>query len=97
LVVQLDPAALAAKQAAADGYRELAAEIAAHRTGHARERLHRVTTPYCWPPHLDEPPFYEAFGARRIREGRYQRLIAYRDHVRPTALALLGARVSQAP
>ena len=97
VVVRLDPAALAAKQAAADGYRELAAEVATHRNGHDLERLHRVTTPYCWPPQLEEPPFYEAFGARRIREGRYDRLIVYRDHVRPTALALLGARAPHEP
>ena len=95
--MRLDPAALAAKQAAADAYHGLAAERAAHRArdGHAVERLRCLAAPYPWPPQLDAPPFYEAFGAQRIREGRYDRLIVYRDHVRPTARALLGATVPQ--
>jgi hypothetical protein len=36
----------------------------------------------------NEPPFYEAFGARRVAAGRYAETITHTAHIRPLAIAL---------
>ena len=41
-----------------------------------------------WPENWT--PEWEAFGRKRVKEGRFAVPIAYRDHVLPIAKALLG-------
>jgi hypothetical protein len=35
-----------------------------------------------------QPPFYEAYGERKVQAGHYQRVLRYREHVLPLAAAL---------
>ena len=91
----LDEDALARKRAAADAYPEMRAEVEASL---ARDGLdaHRVET--LRPVDPDGDPFlfgggvcaYETFGERRVAAGRYERVIRFREHVRPVA-EILGA------
>ena len=91
--ISLDERALERKRAAARSFEELEAEVAHHGRNpeaHATERLYRVRTPAAWPERPPGEVFYEVFGRRRITEGRYRRLITWRDHVRPLVVALGG-------
>ena len=38
----------------------------------------------------DQKPFYEEYGAQRVREGYYEQVIRYREHLLPLARNLLG-------
>ena len=42
-----------------------------------------------------EPPDYERYGERRVKEGRYVDIIRYRDHVRPVAAAIAAITKSK--
>lgn len=101
LALDLDEAALARKSAAANSYRELTEEVdRAHRIdhseSHAVERLFRVNFDAAWPEAPAEEPYYERFGRQRVAEGIYSRLITYRGHVRPLALAVACSQVPTA-
>ena len=92
--VDLDAAALRRKTQAALAYGELKAEVADALSGAEAARADTE-----WIRRLDparepgvpaeDPPFYERHGARRVREGRYERVLTFRGHMRPFARALL--------
>jgi hypothetical protein len=91
--LELDDAALERKLRAAHGYPELAGEVAAalERYGQApfRTECLRPSSPAerrGWAG--EEPPFYETFGEARVAEGRYPRVLRFREHVLPLADAL---------
>jgi hypothetical protein len=91
----LDEDALARKRAAADAYPEMRAEVEASLVRDGPD-AHRVET--LRPVDPDGDPFhfgeavcgYETFGERRVAAGRYERVIRFREHVRPVA-EVLGA------
>jgi hypothetical protein len=41
---------------------------------------------YAWP--VDEVPYYESYGEKRVAEGVYPRVLRFREHVLPLADAL---------
>ncbi|MBP7950895.1 MAG: hypothetical protein KA004_14685 [Verrucomicrobiales bacterium] len=94
VVVELPEAAfLAKRQAALEGYPELAADvnrlIAMH--GEApfrREILQAAGGPAGLEWRGGQPPYYERYGAMRIAEGHYHELITHREHIQPIAQAL---------
>jgi hypothetical protein len=55
------------------------------------ERL--LVPTFDWPDNWS--PGWEAFGRRRVNEGRFSSLITYREHVLPIARALLGRDAGQ--
>jgi len=87
--------AVSRKAAAVASYDALATEVE-RRTGDAdllrNERLYAVDRGAGWPQEPPEEPFYERFGRQRIGDGRYARLITYREHVRPLSVALAESR-----
>jgi hypothetical protein len=93
--VQLDDAMLERKLQAAHGYEELRSEVA-----NALERFGRepFRTECLWPVDLADPygwdqsriPLYESYGAERVKRGVYERVVTFRDHVKPLADALWG-------
>jgi hypothetical protein len=91
--VCLDDDALARKLESANGYPELAGEVAAalEQFGTAPFR-HEFLRPVDlenrlgWQP--DEVPFYERYGEKRVAEGVYTRVLRFREHVVPVAEAL---------
>jgi hypothetical protein len=92
--IALDDEAFARKLARAAEYRELAADVAwafdeYGRDAFRTEVLARVERP-SWEDtrFLDETPFYEAHGETRVAQGRYARIIRYRDHIVPIAESL---------
>jgi hypothetical protein len=96
----LDGAALARKRAAADAYPEMRSEVEAALARSGPEEF-RVETLRPVDPEAEffsfggAAPQYEAFGERRVTAGRYERVIRFREHVRPVAEAL-GAVLSAA-
>ena len=96
--VELDPAALARKLAAAAAYDELRIEVdqAIARFGaaaFAREVLSPARTAEAVRAWDHEPPFYEQYGRRRVKDGAYRLALTWADHVRPVHEALLLADV----
>ena len=96
IVVRLDEVALERKLAAARGYPEMRAEVEAALGRHGRqafamECLRPVATSMQASRFEQELPRYEHFGERRVTEGRYSKIIRYRDHVRPVAMAIEDA------
>lgn len=91
--VTLDDDALARKLESANGYPELAGEVAAamERFGTAPFRC-EVLRPVDLENRLgwrsDEVPFYERYGEKRVAEGVYSRVLRFREHVVPVAEAL---------
>jgi hypothetical protein len=93
LRVRLDDAMLSQKLQAARAYAELRPEVE-----RALERFgtEPFRTEYLWPVNLADPygwdldriPFYESFGAERVASGAYDRVVTFREHVRPLADAL---------
>jgi len=88
---QLDESALTRKQIAAQNYPELKVEIdgAIAKFGlemFATELLRPVTAELSagW----DGQPFYESHGENRVKEGHYEEVIRYRQHVLPLMEAL---------
>jgi hypothetical protein len=96
VVIRLDEAALERKLAAAHDYAEMRAEVDAAlgrygRQAFATECLGPATAT---PPTMrfeEELPYYERYGEKRVREGRYAEIIRYRDHVLPVAVAIADA------
>ena len=91
--VTLDDDALARKLGSAEGYPELASEVAAaiERFGTApfqREFLRPVDLEDRLGWHAEEKPFYERYGEKRVAEGVYNRVLRFREHVVPVAEAL---------
>jgi hypothetical protein len=91
--LHLDDDALARKLAAADRYPELSGEVTAalEKWGTAPFRTECIRPVdaydrYVWP--VDEKPFYESYGEKRVAEGVYSRVLRFRDHVMPIADAL---------
>lgn len=86
----LDDAAAGRKRAAAGAYGPLAEEIrrvlSAEPGALRSERL--LTPTFEWPEHWQ--PGWEAFGRKRIAEGRFRQAITWSGHVRPLARAILG-------
>lgn len=85
--------ALARKLASADGYPEMAHEVASaiERFGvapfrHEVLRAVDLDDRLAWTP--DGLPFYEQHGERRVAEGVYDRVLRFREHVVPVAEAL---------
>lgn len=91
--VTLDDDALARKLESANGYPELAGEVAAamERFGTAPFRcefLRPVNLENRLGWESDEVPFYERYGEKRVAEGVYSRVLRFREHVVPVAEAL---------
>lgn len=92
-VLSLDDAALARKLEAAQGYPELAAEVAAalSRFGTAPFRTECLRPVdggdrYGW--NAGETPYYERFGEERVAAGVYATVLRFREHMMPLADAL---------
>jgi hypothetical protein len=87
----VDATAAARKAAAIVAYEPLASEYPRYRELACRdhELLVSDTPGFAWPSALNEEPYYERFGRQRLREGRYNTLITYAEHVRPMARHLL--------
>jgi hypothetical protein len=85
--ISLDEAELQRKLAAAAAYPEMAAEV--------ERALAKYGVDWCrteWflraaddptEAHRAQPPFYETFGAKRVAEGLYSRVLRYHEHVVP--------------
>ena len=89
-VTPLPREALVRKRQAIEGYHALAFEAPRYESLVERERLIPDQPLFAWPATPPCKPHYERFGERRIRDGRYDRLITYARHVRPLALRLLN-------
>ena len=93
LRVELDETMLDQKLRAARGYAELHAEV---ETTLSRFGTAPFRTECLWPGDLDDPyawnpdqiPFYESYGSRRVASGAYERVVTFRQHVKPLADAL---------
>ena len=100
--VRLDETALRRKVQAALAYGELRAEVAdalsaPAAAGAGLERIVPVSEDREPGAPPEDPPFYERHGARRVREGRYARVLTWREHLRPFARALVErARLERA-
>jgi hypothetical protein len=75
--------------AAALGYSEMAAEVAAARKRHGDdafriESFRHVRDGEIWAP-AGEAPYYERYGRQRVDEGAYPEVICYEQHIRPLA------------
>lgn len=91
--VDLDPAALERKLAAALGYPELAAEIETARQKYGFDpfkteilRITRTSNDY---PGNEPVPFYEKYGEKQKAAGIYKTVIRYESHVAPVRAALM--------
>ena len=93
ITIALDERIVERKLEAARTYPELASEV-----DRTLRRFGTVAfgTEYLWPADLsdryswdpDRIPFYESYGADRVTSGAYQRVVTFRQHVRPLADAL---------
>lgn len=90
VVWMLDDVAMRRKRAAVSAYTPLAEEakrlLAEAPDALGTERL--LVPSFAWPDEF--APEWEAYGRKRVHEGRFATLITYRDHVLPIARALLG-------
>jgi hypothetical protein len=93
LQVHLDDGTLRLKLEAARDYDELRSEVERTLTRFGVEPFRTeylwpvdLTNPYGWDP--DRIPFYESYGAQRVASGAYERVVTFREHVRPLADAL---------
>lgn len=96
VVVRLDEPALERKLAAAHRYTEMRGEVEAAigrygRQAFAIECLRPATISSPTLRFEAELPYYERYGEKRVKDGRYSEIIRYRDHVRPVAVALESA------
>jgi hypothetical protein len=94
--LRLDEAALDRKIDAASQYPELQAEVQAAlarfgRGAFAVECLRPAATAAALDGFRTALPFYERFGEQRVREGRYDEIIRYRQHVQPVRAAIEAA------
>jgi hypothetical protein len=93
LQMSLDDRLLDRKLQAARAYAELRPEVEAALARHGAEAFRRellwpidLADRYGWDP--ARVPYYEAFGAERVRAGTYDAVVTFREHVRPLADAL---------
>jgi hypothetical protein len=91
--IRLDEAALARKIDAALQYPELRDEVHAAlarygRQAFAIECLRPTTTALMIDAFDRELPAYERYGEQRVREGRYEQIIRYQQHVLPVRTAI---------
>lgn len=89
----LDPPSLERKHRAALAYRELRAEVETAldrfgRRAYAVESLRPASTTAALTRFGEAVPYYERFGAARVRQGLYREVIRYREHVLPVRRAL---------
>jgi hypothetical protein len=87
---EIGPDAAERKRLAVSAYTPLAEE-ATRLLAEAPDALHRerlLSPSFDWPENWQ--PEWEAYGRKRVREGRFANPITYRDHVLPIAQALLG-------
>jgi hypothetical protein len=94
LRLPLDEAAVARKIAAAQGYPEMAAEVAHALTSHGQaafavERLRPVAALRPLAAQLPRPPLYERFGEERVAAGSYRQVLRFAEHFAPYAAALI--------
>jgi hypothetical protein len=102
--ISLDEAELRRKLAAAAAYPEMAAEVeralAAYGVEWCRTEWFLRTTDDPTGPHRARAPYYETFGAKRVAEGLYSRVLRYDEHFVPVVDCLRrladGERVSRA-
>lgn len=92
----LDDDALARKLRAAAEYPELAREVegSLERWGMKAfnvEVLRPLVTRERPPAPPGNPPYYEVFGERRVREGAYSEVIRWQSHVRPLVESFWGS------
>nr|WP_321362006.1 hypothetical protein [uncultured Hyphomonas sp.] len=88
--ISLTPDMLARKEAAVRTYTALGNEADDMKDAlRAPDEVLFSAPRFNWPETLEAVPFYEEFGEQKLRERRYDRLITYREHVRPMALRLL--------
>jgi hypothetical protein len=91
--IQLDPAALARKLAAARSFPGLEDEVARALARHGpsafeTEWLRQVRYGLDVDGLVPDPPFYEVHGERRVAAGSYHEVLRYRAHVAPVAACL---------
>jgi hypothetical protein len=97
--IRLDEAALDRKVESALQYPELRDEVQAAlerygRRAFAVECLRPTTTHLMIEQFNQNLPAYEQYGERRVREGRYDEVIRYRQHVLPVRTAIEGTNRS---
>ncbi|MBS0411374.1 MAG: hypothetical protein JSR86_15760 [Proteobacteria bacterium] len=92
---RLDPAAVARKEAAADGIVALRDEAARRRREQPGSQAFEILAPVAADrpllPAPEDEPFYERFGRARLAQGVYGELITYAGHLAPLADALDAA------
>src|SRR6266480_3056163 len=86
--VRLDDAALQRKLDAAEGYPELAAEVAVVKekfgvAPFAIECLQPTTAVAGFATEPADKPYYEEYGEKQVAAGHYADVIRYREHVQP--------------
>jgi hypothetical protein len=94
----LDDAAFVKKMAAANGYAELASEVAALEqasTAALRVECLRPVGPGSGEHTCDQPPFYESYGEKQVTAGHYRKVLRYHEHIAPLADAL--SRYTEGP
>ena len=101
LRVCLDDQLLDRKLQAAHRYVELQPEVQGALARYGTEPFRSeylcpvdLTDPYGWD--LERVPSYESYGARRVRTGTYDKVVTFREHVRPLADALWCCSVATA-
>lgn len=98
--IVLSDQALERKLQAALDYPEMAAEVAAararwHDEAFRIEAFRHVGADELWTP-ADGQPFYEKYGAERVRDGAYSEVIEYDRHMLPVVAALAAGTLRQA-
>ena len=98
--IELSDAALQRKLQAALDYPEMAAEVAAararwHDEAFRFETFRHVGADEVWAP-AEGRPYYEQYGAERVRDGAYPEVIEYDRHMLPVVDALAASALRQA-
>jgi hypothetical protein len=97
--IALDDEELQRKLAAASGYPEMAAEVeravAAYGVAWCRTEWFLRAADDPTEAHRAQPPYYETFGAKRVAEGLYSRVLRYNQHMAPVVEHL--HRLADAP
>lgn len=90
LKIRLDKEQSARKLSAAESYSPLSSEVREFEEQlHAdNERLFADDAYFDWPIELGFEPYYEEVGRKRTLQGKYEKVITYREHVRPIALSI---------
>ncbi len=91
---ELDAGALERKLAAARSYGQLRSEVEQALSAHgdrafALECLSPVDADRDWSLRVPQPPAFESWGERRVREGVYDRVLRFEEHFLPAARLLV--------